>query len=177
MKPLKIPLLLLLALTLSGAAIRTTTNDWRDTAISMVPLSTPVRTNYAYVVATAYDTNGVESDYSDELTAPYTGNTLAIAWDPSPSDGIAGYNLYWGTNSGLYRWRANAGTNLEYGFVVVPQPPVTNVYRVFMQTATNSPLWFTDSPSGPIATVTNVSTSGNVPNVFWRLRIAVTNAP
>jgi len=35
--------------------------------------------------------------------------TVTLAWDPSPSADVAGYRLYWGTNSGAYGFVTNAG--------------------------------------------------------------------
>ena len=37
---------------------------------------------------------------------------LTLAWDPSPSPGVAGYRLYWGTNTRSYPFVTNTGLGL-----------------------------------------------------------------
>ena len=37
---------------------------------------------------------------------------LTLAWDPSPSAEVAGYRLYWGTNTRSYQFVTNAGLAL-----------------------------------------------------------------
>ncbi len=39
-------------------------------------------------------------------------DSVRLTWDPSPSDGIAGYRIYYGTNSGSYAFVTNAGPSL-----------------------------------------------------------------
>lgn len=140
----------------------------------MIPVS-QVATKTVYVVATAYDASGIESDYSDELMAPYTNNQLAVEWDPSPSTNVAGYMVYWGTNSGIYGWATNTGTNLTVRFAVGPVVPTTNYLRLFAQSATNATGPFQDASSSPFLSLTNVQTNGL--SLFWRIRVAVSNAP
>jgi fibronectin type 3 domain-containing protein len=70
-----------------------------------------------YFAVSAVDTNGYESDLSNE--ADYTvplpaglgvqaqGTTqamraVAVAWTPSPASDVYGYNVYYGTQSGVY---------------------------------------------------------------------------
>jgi len=43
---------------------------------------------------------------------------LTLAWDPSPSADVAGYRLYWGTNTGAYQWVTNAGLVLTQSVVL-----------------------------------------------------------
>ena len=45
---------------------------------------------------------------------------LTLAWDPSPSADVVGYRLYYGTNSGSYRYVTNTGLMLTQS-VVLPQ--------------------------------------------------------
>ena len=44
--------------------------------------------------------------------------TVTLAWDPSPSADVAGYRLYWGTNTGAYQWVTNAGLVLTQSVVL-----------------------------------------------------------
>lgn len=37
---------------------------------------------------------------------------LTLAWDASPDANVTGYNIYYGTNSGIWPSKVNAGTNL-----------------------------------------------------------------
>ena len=46
------------------------------------------------------------------------GQTVTLAWDPSPSADVAGYRLYWGTNAGSYQWVTNAGLALTQSVVL-----------------------------------------------------------
>ena len=43
---------------------------------------------------------------------------LGLAWDANTNAGVAGYYVYYGTNSGVYTAKIDAGTNT---FVVMPQ--------------------------------------------------------
>ncbi len=43
---------------------------------------------------------------------------LTLAWDPSPSAEVAGYRVYWGTNSRAYSWVTNAGLVLAQSVVL-----------------------------------------------------------
>ena len=43
---------------------------------------------------------------------------LTLAWDPSPSAEVAGYRVYWGTNSRAYSWVTNAGLVLTQSVVL-----------------------------------------------------------
>ena len=40
------------------------------------------------------------------------GQTVTLAWDASPSAAVAGYRVYWGTNSRAYYCMTNAGLAL-----------------------------------------------------------------
>jgi hypothetical protein len=48
------------------------------------------------------------------------GQTVTLAWDPSPSASVAGYRVYWGTNSRAYFGVTNAGLALTQA-VVLPR--------------------------------------------------------
>ena len=45
-------------------------------------------------------------------------DSVRLTWDPSPSDGIAGYRIYYGTNSGSYQFVTNAGLSLTQTVVL-----------------------------------------------------------
>jgi hypothetical protein len=40
-------------------------------------------------------------------------DSVRVVWEPSPSDMIAGYRIYYGTNSGGYSFCTNVGLRLE----------------------------------------------------------------
>ena len=44
--------------------------------------------------------------------------TVTLAWDPSPSGDVAGYRLYWGTNTGAYEFVTNGGLVLTQSVVL-----------------------------------------------------------
>jgi len=41
----------------------------------------------------------------------YADQSVALLWDPSPSPDVVGYAVYYGTASGVYTTRLDAGTN------------------------------------------------------------------
>jgi hypothetical protein len=46
------------------------------------------------------------------------GEPVTLSWDPSPSAGIARYQIYFGTNSGAYSFVTNAGLALTQTVVL-----------------------------------------------------------
>jgi len=46
------------------------------------------------------------------------GQTVTLAWDASASTNVAGYRVYWGTNSRAYCCVTNAGLALTQGVVL-----------------------------------------------------------
>lgn len=128
-------------------------HDWRAAAIlfaichllfaipahasSLPPLpqaaTIPPRT--FHFAATAVATNGLESDYSKEVTT--TNPTPNLAWDPSPTPGCTyTYTIWRGTNTAHYTATWSAGTNTT--FTVPPVPDKTNrVLTLTTQNATN----------------------------------------
>ena len=53
------------------------------------------------------------------VSAAATGaERLTLAWDPSRSAEVAGYRVYWGTNSRAYSWVTNAGLVLTQSVVL-----------------------------------------------------------
>ena len=46
------------------------------------------------------------------------GQTVTLAWDASPSAAVAGYRVYWGTNTGSYSFVTNAGMVLTQAVVL-----------------------------------------------------------
>jgi hypothetical protein len=54
------------------------------------------------------------------VLAAVAAETVTVAWNPSPSAGIAGYRVYFGTNSGFYSYVTNAGLVLTQT-VVLPR--------------------------------------------------------
>ena len=73
-------------------------------------------TNTWFFAATAYSAEGLESDYSSEVSFTIIGSpagTVTLAWDASsPATNVAGYNVYVGGASRTYTNILNAGTNL-----------------------------------------------------------------
>ncbi len=43
---------------------------------------------------------------------------VTLAWDPSPSAAVAGYRVYWGTNTRAYQFVTNAGPVLTQAVVL-----------------------------------------------------------
>lgn len=62
-----------------------------------------------YVVMTAYNEAGLESDFSQEISEPVDCGTLSLSWvaptmneDGTPLTDLAGYKVYYGPASGQY---------------------------------------------------------------------------
>jgi hypothetical protein len=128
----------------------------------MPAVSAPIRTNYTHIAATAYDSVGLESPYSAELVLTnWSLPTVPLAWDVVTN--VAGYRLYWGTNSRQYTHMVDVGNVTNYTLVLVQ--PITNVYVVRPQVSTNLTDWRTNGASWLF---TNITTTGDM---FWRLQI------
>lgn len=52
------------------------------------------------------------------LACAVFGDSVRLAWDASPSQGVAGYRIYYGTNSGVYSFVTNAGLVLTQTVVL-----------------------------------------------------------
>ncbi len=79
-----------------------------------------------YFAATAYDSAGVESDYSTEVsttipdtTPPPSSGQAEFSWLPNTEPTLAGYRIHYGTTSGSYT------TTIDVG---LPQPVDGRVY-------------------------------------------------
>jgi hypothetical protein len=65
-----------------------------------------------YCAITAYDTNGLESSYSSEVSARVQAASpggLTLAWSTSTDPAVEGYRVYWGGASGNYTNKLDAG--------------------------------------------------------------------
>ncbi|HQL77161.1 MAG TPA: hypothetical protein PLU91_03115 [Verrucomicrobiota bacterium] len=124
-----------------------------------------------FFAATAKDKDGLESDFSDELSLTETSRiaTVTLAWDQSvswsPSNPLT-YRVYCGGKSRTYTNIVEAGTNLTAQVRLRP-PRLTN--WVVTVTGTGG-LWFAQSTCGPweamsatSMVLTNPQRSG-----FWR---------
>lgn len=90
------------------------------------PSKTQTTPNLFYV-ATAVDTLGIESSFSNETSATVTNahHTVNLTWVASTSN-VSGYNIYRGTKSGGPYTKLNTSviTTLTYSDVyTIPNPP------------------------------------------------------
>lgn len=46
-------------------------------------------------------------------SAAWGGESITMGWDPDPDTNVVGYVIYYGTNSGQYVYRVDAGANLS----------------------------------------------------------------
>jgi hypothetical protein len=132
----------------------------------------PVTTNTWYFAATATDTNGLTSDYSNEVTTnlPSTIKTVTLLWNPSPSSNIAGYNVFKGKVSGIYTNKYAAGTNLTLEIPLSSPLPSNRVVTLKPMVATNL--------SGPWTVFTNwpsVTWTNPLGNRWFKLAVTETN--
>ncbi len=131
----------------------------------------PPTTSTVYITATAYDVNGLESDFSSQLLYVYTNGpdrTVTIQWDPSA--GATGYRVYWGGESFHYTNSANAGLTVTYTIQLTakPAPPPPIYGAVYGQSSSNVGGPFSDLTAEPFYRFTNAPGA----RLFFRVRIA-----
>lgn len=119
-----------------------------QTAPPIPKLVAPPQTNRYYFAATAVDEYTLESDYSNEVSVPWTNPPVSVtlAWDPSPgTNRIVNYKIYEGDYPRWYTNTVNCGTNLTGVVVILPPPP-----RILVVTigATNCPSVTWTNPTG-----------------------------
>ena len=135
--------------------------------VTVQPHKSWVVPTYATVVAVS--SQGLESDFSAELFAYATNNLITYAWDAVDSNcvTVCTYGLYWGTNSGAYRWMAGTPTT---NITITVLPPDTNVDTLRIQTGSTK--------TGPWSTLTNspVIMTNFLGTIFYRLLVGRTNA-
>lgn len=136
----------------------------------------PPDTNYAtfYFSATATDTNGLESDYSNEVvyTNRYSSysETVALAWDRSPGTNvITKYSVYYGGASRTYTNVTKAGTNLTAIVRLAPEPPTNFVLTVTATGGATNIFWASSLKGTRMAlnTTNYVATNLPAPRYFW----------
>ncbi len=84
-------------------------------------ISNLVDGNTYFIAATAYDINGNESSYSNEVsyevpiidTTP-PSNQVTLAWDANTENDLAGYKVYYGNSSGIYSSNVDVGNQTSY---------------------------------------------------------------
>ena len=131
-----------------------------------------VSTQTWYFAATAVATNGLESDYSSEVSFSTTNRHVAVtlAWDPSPGTNTGlRYNIYTGGASRTYTNTASAGTNLTLMVALYP-PPLTNTLLTVTGTLGATNLAWASSLRGPWMLLGTTNYTGtNVPSPrFYR---------
>jgi hypothetical protein len=47
-------------------------------------------------------------------SAAHAAQSLALAWNPNPASGVAGYHIYYGNNGTNFQYFEDAGTNINY---------------------------------------------------------------
>lgn len=129
------------------------------------PLAPLVRT--WYFAATATDSSGLESDFSNEVA--YTNWTrtnvvLTLAWDHNPGENVVtNYTIYKGLASGNYPWRYYAQTNRTLTIPIYGFPLSNVVITVVASNATQ--LMFKDGLRGTWFTLlTNYWRATNPPS-------------
>lgn len=135
--------------------------------------SAPVFYPVFHFAATATDTNGLESDFSNEAIFEYTsenpGRVATLAWDPSPGTNvITNYTIYFGRETRTYTNAVLAGTNLTYTVRFLPALK-TNVI-VTVRAVTGTGLVWALSYSGhwwPVGSTTWTETNPVGPR-YWR---------
>jgi hypothetical protein len=127
-----------------------------------------------FFAATANDANGLESDYSTEVSFTRTSRVtkVTLAWDPSPSTGVIQYFIYKGRLSTNYTEKFNAGTNLSLE-VPLFGPALTNcVVNVWATGSTNilcAPSLDFIGPWQPLNTTNWTATNPPAPRLFRAL--------
>lgn len=165
-----------LLVTLIGFAVLVFWCVPRARGLDMNALMSPTVTNAPrvwYLAATATDSDGQESDYSNELVWTNTigASRIMCAWDaPSSTNSITNYTVFRGLASGTYTFEpVHAGTNLSVAFWLVRAPSTNRVVHVSSINATS--MWTAATLAGPWIQVaaTNVSLTNPAPSQFWRV--------
>lgn len=125
-----------------------------------------------YFAATATDIDGLESDFSDELSLTETSRiaTVTLAWDQSvswsPSNPLT-YRVYCGGKSRTYTNIVEAGTNLSVT-VRLARTLLTN--RLVVVSSTSTGMFYGDTMTGPwtYTSETNILTFNPSGNRFYR---------
>ena len=167
---------LLVAGLLAGAAAplvyksTTTTAPTVTSMESLIPMAVvlPPNTNYWwYFAVTAVGTNGLESDYSEELAYSngIHATSLTLAWDPSATSNVT-YKVYQGRSSGNYTNISYVGTNLSLSVRLIPIPK-TNIVITVTTTGTN--LAYATTLKGPWTKYNKTTFKDtNPPTRYWR---------
>lgn len=125
----------------------------------------------AYLAATATDTGGYESDFSNEAVLALgtnRANLVTLAWDKSPgTNKIANYKVYRGAASRSYTTNFSAGTNLTLTVPIYPPSPTNLVVVVTSVNATNLQWATALGKSWSLLGATNY-TATNPPMRVWR---------
>jgi hypothetical protein len=125
-----------------------------------------------FFAATAKDKDGLESDFSDELSLTETSRiaTVTLAWDQSvswsPSNPLT-YRVYCGGKSRTYTNIVEAGTNLS---VTVRLARLLKTNRLVVVSSTSTGMFYGDTMTGPwtYTSETNILTFNPSGNRFYR---------
>lgn len=132
--------------------------------ISKAPLVQQLPAQVFYFAATATDVQGLESEFSVEVSytnaATPRATRLTLAWDPSPSTNIiANYKVYRGLASRAYTSNFSAGTNLTIEIPLYP-PPLTNIVVTVVCTNGGVNILWSRSLAGPWSSLNTTNYSG-----------------
>jgi fibronectin type 3 domain-containing protein len=119
-----------------------------------------------YFAATAYDTNGNESDYSTELSERIKPSKNLV-WDPVIEEEIAGYKVYYGTASRTYGAPVDVGNQTSYSLAGFETGQsyyfVVKAYNTAgIESDYSEELVWTNSGSSPPINQSPVANSGSV---------------
>lgn len=148
----------------------TTTMAATKGPVPKIPFVEPV-TNTWYFAATATDKQGLESDYSEEISWSTTNQLprVTLGWDPSPSTNvIVDYKVYVGPASRTYTNAYSAGANLTLTLNLYPPVPTNFVVQVTSANATNL-LWCSGlRQPWHLLGATNWAATNDFTRVFWK---------
>lgn len=122
-------------------------------------------TNTYYLAATAMNSLGMESDYSNEIVyrTAFPTRPVTLAWDPSPAaaNETIGYLIYIGDKSRTYTGAFTAFTNTT--LTIRPERPKTNcILTIIIQTSS--------STNGPWTNWQTLSLTNPATSAFYRTR-------
>lgn len=128
----------------------------------------PATNRYCFA-ATATGTNGLESDFSNEVCATNL-RVVTLAWDKSPgTNAVTNYAVYWGGKNGTYTNKWQCGTNLTVTLRLPWVKPKTNcVVTLTTSKATN--ILAANSFKGPWVALNATNWTGTNPTSpqYWR---------
>jgi Fibronectin type III domain/FG-GAP-like repeat len=136
----------------SGNAAKDLTKIHISIVIPIIQISTAIRRRFMAFIPRIVALGAIGLLFLGSLSQAQAASSVNLAWNPSPSPGIAGYYLYYGTSSGSYPQVINVGNTTV---ATVPNLGPGQTYY-FVVTAYNT-AGLQSAPSNQVSTTLSLS--------------------